>query len=119
MQDAHKLNRTSLQPVRAFFLGDCTITAPGFTTCTANTPALELCRLLLIGGVDPRTPLRVYRGETLALIVYSIGEGARLEINAKGSGFIRHRAVRPASPVRKSRSALQLCLRPADRAATP
>jgi hypothetical protein len=47
-------------------------------------------------------PLWAYRGDTLALIVTSIGQGARLEVNARGTGFIPRRARRAASPMRRT-----------------
>jgi hypothetical protein len=36
-----------------------------------------LCRRLIEAGHDPAVPMEVYRGQTLALRVRSIGEGAR------------------------------------------
>jgi hypothetical protein len=54
-----------------------------------------LCRQLIAAGLDPDRALEVYRGATLALTVRSIGEGARLEINPKGTGF----AVRRGSHI--------------------
>src|SRR5690349_20076043 len=43
-----------------------------------------------------------YRANTLAVIVAKIGQGAQLEINAKGTGFIDHRAVRAGPPMRQN-----------------
>jgi hypothetical protein len=42
---------------------------------------------LIDAGYDPTTPMRVMRGETLALTVRSIGEAATLEVNGAGTGF--------------------------------
>jgi hypothetical protein len=82
----------------------------GSNTCAAlgivarsHSPILGLCHRLIEAGVDPARPLHAYRGDTLALTISSIGHGARLEINVKGSGFVRHRAVRPTPPMRQNR----------------
>ena len=53
----------------------------------APSAVLALCRKLVAAGHDPREPLEAYRGNTLALKVRSIGEGARLVINGNGIGF--------------------------------
>jgi hypothetical protein len=53
---------------------------------TANAPVLAMCRQLLATGVDPDTPLRVYRQGVLALKVRSIREGARLTVKTAGNG---------------------------------
>ena len=45
-----------------------------------------MCRQLLATGVDPDTPLRVYRRGVLALKVRSIREGARLTVKTAGNG---------------------------------
>jgi hypothetical protein len=82
-------------------------TLSGSDTCTAlgltvqsPSPVLALCRKLIVYGFDPAIPIHVFRGgDTLALIVRAIGEAARLEINAKGTGFIAYRAVRAAPPI--------------------
>jgi hypothetical protein len=87
--------------VRADLTGSTTCTAAGITV-TNNTPVLSLCRRLLEAGHDPATRLEVYRGAVLALTVRSIGEAAHLEINSHGTGFVRHRDGRAASPMRKS-----------------
>jgi hypothetical protein len=76
----------------------------GADICTVNeiavrgyAPVLVMCRELLAAGLNPDAALHVYRGAVLALRVRSIGEGAGLEVNAKGTGF----AVRRASLTRK------------------
>jgi hypothetical protein len=61
---------------------------------------LAICRRLVEAGHADQA-LHVYRGDVLALTVTSITQGASLEINAKGTGFIRLRAVRTASLVRQ------------------
>jgi hypothetical protein len=54
-----------------------TCTAERVTAC-GSVPVLALCRKLIAAGYDPALPLHAYRGDTLALKVCSIGEGAHL-----------------------------------------
>ena len=89
------------QAIRAELAGSDSCSALGIII-SSSSPVLALCRKLVQAGFDPSTPLEVRRGETLSLRVRSIGEGARLEVNAKGNGFIARRAVRPRPSVRKS-----------------
>lgn len=84
--------------IRAELIGSDTATALGHSV-TAYAPVLELCRALVAAGHDPVAPMQAYRGPTLCLIVRAIGEAAGLEINSKGTGLIRRRAVRTASPI--------------------
>ena len=91
----------STQVIRAELIGTDTCSAVGITV-RVGAPVLTLCRRLIAVGYDAATPLLVYRGEVLALTIRSIGQAARLEINSKGTGFIRHRAVRTAPPVRRN-----------------
>jgi len=65
--------------IRAQLAGDI-CTALGITT-KSDSPVLALCRKMVDVGHDPATPLEVYRGETLALQVKSIGLGARMQVN--------------------------------------
>jgi hypothetical protein len=58
-------------------------------TVTGSSPALRLCSALLEADHDPTERLEVYRGTTLALIVRSIGEGARLRVTSHGRGFVK------------------------------
>jgi hypothetical protein len=51
-----------------------------------EAPALDLCRRLFTHGVDPQTPLHVYRGDVLALQIRSIGEGAELTVKCSPQG---------------------------------
>jgi hypothetical protein len=46
----------------------------------ASAPILSLCRKLIASGYDPALPLHAYRGDTLALKVRSIGEGAQYTV---------------------------------------
>jgi hypothetical protein len=65
--------------IRATLTGDDCCTA-GVVTLTARTPLLALCRVLLANGFDPATPLQAFRGDTLCLMVRSIGMGAALTV---------------------------------------
>lgn len=84
-----------------------TATLAGSNTCTAagmsasgSTPVLDLCRKLIEAGFDHRLPLHAYRRDVLCLTVRSIGEGAALAVNGKGTGFMRYReAVGIAPPI--------------------
>jgi hypothetical protein len=46
----------------------------------SGAPVLALCRALIATGIDPATPMHVYRGATLALLVRSIGAAAVLDV---------------------------------------
>jgi|SRR6516164_7440881 hypothetical protein len=87
--------------IRAELSGD-TCAALGITA-QSSSPVLALCRQLIEAGHDPSTPLEVYRGETLALRIRSIGEAAGLEVNSAGTGFKPSRQPRPAPLVRQNR----------------
>jgi hypothetical protein len=92
------LSKTSL---RAELSGSTICTAAG-QVAIGHTPVLALCRQLIEAGRDPATPLKVYRGNTLALRIRSIGEAAVLEINTKGTGFIGPAAVPTAPPIARN-----------------
>jgi hypothetical protein len=91
-------DHASEAPIHAQLIGQDECVALGITV-HATAPVLELCRALVVAGHDPGRPLHGYRGDTLCLSVRAIGEAARLEINAKGTGFAPLRAVRTAPPV--------------------
>src|SRR5262249_34931969 len=74
-------------------------------TVRSFSPVLALCRELIAAGVSHDAALTVYRNGIVALRVRSIGEGAQLEINSKGTRFVRTSAVRTASPMRKNAQA--------------
>ena len=76
-------------------------------TARSSSPVLALCRKLIDAGHDPATPMDVYRGDTLALRVRSIGEAARLQVNARGTGFVALKAVRTASLMRQNLEAAE------------
>ena len=64
----------------------------GVTVGNASAPVLALCRKLVAAGIDPATPMEVYRGEVLCLLVRSIGEGAGLFVDeVSGTGTPRFR----------------------------
>jgi hypothetical protein len=71
-------------PIRAELAGSDTCRAEGITA-HSSSPVLALCRKLIEAGHDPARPLHAYRGETLCLVIRSIGEGARLEVNGEGT----------------------------------
>jgi hypothetical protein len=93
-------NQTSVQasPLRAAIIGSDECRAEGFSALAAS-PVLSLCHKLIAAGHDPDQPMQVWRNGTLCLRVRSIGLAAGLEVNTKGTGFIRHRAVRAAPPM--------------------
>jgi hypothetical protein len=72
----------------ARIVGSDTATAEHITVTSAS-PILALCRALVAAGFDPARPLYVYRGETLALYVCSLGQGAALVVASNGVGFVR------------------------------
>ena len=93
----------ALQTIRATLVGSNECTAKGFCVRAAS-PVLAMCRRLLAAGYHPALRLECFRDDMLALSIASIGQGARLEVNNRGSGFAASRGVRAAPPVRKSNS---------------
>jgi len=88
------------QVVRAELVGDTVCRAEGVTVCS-HTPILELCRGLIRAGINPARGLHCHRDGVLCVTVRSIGEAAALELNSKGTGFVkRHTAVRTVPSVR-------------------
>ena len=69
----------SPRTVTATLYGDNVAAACGISV-QARAPALALCRALIVAGHDPAVALHAYRGDTLALKVHSIGEGAKLAV---------------------------------------
>lgn len=82
--------RVAQWSVRAELIGDDTARADGIVG-HGNCPILKLCRMLVDAGRDPATPLEAWRNDVLCLTVRSIGIGAKLELNADGTGFRRCR----------------------------
>jgi len=72
-------------PIRATLIGSDHCEADGIVA-RGHAPVLGLCRALLAAGYDPRRPLNAYRGDTIALIIHSIGEGARLTVEDNRRG---------------------------------
>jgi hypothetical protein len=92
-------DRFACKPViRGELTGSSTCSAAGFTA-TSGTPVLVLCRELVAAGFYPDQPLEVYRGDTLALRIRSIGEAAALELNGEATGFRSRRQPDAAPPV--------------------
>jgi hypothetical protein len=84
-----RLSKHSAQiPIHATLVGSNRCEALG-ATARGSTPVLALCRALVTAGHDPRRPLHAYRGDVLALLVRSIGEGACLRVATHGVGFER------------------------------
>jgi hypothetical protein len=81
--------------------GSNTCTALGLTA-QSGSPVLLLCRRLIDAGYDPTVAMQVFRGDTPALTVRSIGEAARLEINGDGTGFRARRQPDAAPPMREN-----------------
>jgi hypothetical protein len=92
--------KSSQSPIRATLIGSrCEalgVTGRGYT------PILALCRALVAADHDPRRPLHVYRGNVLALVVRSIGHGARLRVATHGVGFERIPRCTGGPPVRQN-----------------
>jgi hypothetical protein len=68
----------------------------------AYAPVPALCRALVVAGHDPHRPLHVYRGHVLALVVGSIGDGARLRVAIHGIGFEHVTGCTGGSPARQN-----------------
>jgi len=79
--------------IDADIIGSTECRARGITV-RGGSPALALCRALIGAGYDPSRPLHVYRGATLALIIHTIGEGAKLTV-AEGGHRPRFRRLEP------------------------
>jgi hypothetical protein len=78
-------HRRSAQPIHADLAGNDRAIALGLAV-QAHTPILSLCRKLIEVGCDPARALHVFRHTILALVVRSIGEGARLTVKTAGNG---------------------------------
>jgi hypothetical protein len=95
-----KIPRTAQEPIIGALISDDIASACGITV-RSSSPIFALARQLIACGHDRSRPLHLFRGDTLAVCVSCIGEAAGLELNSKGSGFIKARQpVRAASPVR-------------------
>lgn len=74
------------ETIRAELIGNDQCEANGIAV-RESAPVLALCRRLIAAGYNSRARLEAWRGETLALCVRSIGEGARLRVASNGVGF--------------------------------
>ena len=92
------MTAAATSPVRAELIGDDICSALGITA-QSSSPLLALCWKLIEAGHDPDAPLHAYRGNTLALKVRSIGEGAKLTVEANriGKPVFRRRRDRAES----------------------
>ena len=79
--------------VHAVLIGANTCTADGIAA-HGTAPVLALCRALVAAGYGPHRALHAYRGDVLALVVRSIGEGARLTVEDDRHGRPRFRRWR-------------------------
>ena len=77
-------------PIRATLIGSDHCEVDGIVA-RGHAPVLGLCRALLAAGYDPRRPLHAYRGDTVALRIRSIREGAAytVEDNRRGTPSFR------------------------------
>jgi hypothetical protein len=82
------LTQTSQEPLQAELCRSDTCSSAGLVGRGA-APILSLCREMIAAGMSPDNALEVFRGSVLAVRVRSIGEAAVLEINSKGTGFVR------------------------------
>jgi hypothetical protein len=91
-------SHSSLQsqaPIRAVLAGNDKCTAEGITV-RAAAPALAICRRLIAAGFDSSRSLHAYRGDTLCLVVRSIGKGAELVIDERRMAPARWKPIRRA-----------------------
>jgi hypothetical protein len=96
------LSKHSAQiPICATLIGSNRCDALGITE-RGYAPIFALCRALVAGGHDPRRPLHAYRGDVLALVVRSIGDGACLRVATHGVGFERISECTGGSRVRQN-----------------
>jgi hypothetical protein len=85
----------------ATLIGDDTAQA-GNIVSRGRSPVFGLCRALLAAGFDPESRLECYRGTAVALIVKSIGRGAKLITKERDRGGLEIARWEPfpCSPVR-------------------
>jgi hypothetical protein len=84
-----RAHRSTRQPnIRAELSGDGRCTALGLTAVAA-APVLAMCRALIAANHDPASSLEAWRGDVLCLRICSIGEAARLAVEAGRDGVPR------------------------------
>jgi hypothetical protein len=81
-------------PIHATLIGSDRCEAEGYTA-RGSAPVLALCRRLFAVGFDPGRPLHAYRGDTLSLVVRTIGEGAALTVAEGSRDMPRFRRWKP------------------------
>jgi len=80
--------------IRAELSSDSYATALGVTV-RSPSPVLALCKKLIeVSTYAPETPLNAYRGRTLCLRVFGIGEAAGLSVASAGNGCPIFRSVK-------------------------
>jgi hypothetical protein len=86
--ESKRLQDFDQAPIRATLSDRCEV--DGMVAC-GHAPVLGLCRALMAAGYDQNRPLHVYRGDTVALMILSIGEGATyaVEDNRRGTPSFR------------------------------
>jgi len=97
VSESERLQGFDPAPIRATLIGSDHCEVDGIVA-RGHAPVLGLCRALLAAGYDPRRPLHAYRGDTLALTIQSIGEGARLTVEDDRHGRPRLRRWRKRQP---------------------
>ena len=90
VSESERLQGFDPAPIRATLIGSDHCEVDGIVA-RGHAPVLGLCRALLAAGYDPRRPLHAYRGDTVALKIRSIREGARLTVedNRRGTPSFR------------------------------
>jgi hypothetical protein len=107
-----KLNATkngAAQAICAELSGDDQCRALGIVAISPS-PVLLLCRKLIATGVDPATPIEVWRHDVPCLSVRSLGEAAGLRVNSAGTGFVPLHAPPTASLARLGGKNEGVCL---------
>jgi hypothetical protein len=97
VSECKRLHDFDQAPIRATLIGSDRCEIDGIVA-RGHAPVMGLCRALIAAGHDPRRPLYAYRGDTLALIIQSIGEGAPLTVEDDRQGRPRLRRWRQRQP---------------------
>ncbi len=74
--EVKRQNRFAQAPIRAGLVGSSGCKAGG-VIARSLASVLDLCRRLPTAGYDPASPFEAWRGETLCLCVFAIGEAAQ------------------------------------------
>ena len=83
-------------PIVATLVGANRCSGEGITV-RGHAPVLDLCHALIRAGHNPKRALHAFRSGVLALVVRSIGEGAKLTVadDRHGTPRLRRRQERP------------------------